>query len=154
MRGGGGAVSNGCMASSLGNITFDCANPRELSHFWADVFGYPHAAWPDDLKQQLLDGGLTEADLENKSVAEDPEGNGPRLFFQRVPEGKSVKNRVHLDVNAAPGRRSTREERQAEADRLVALGATILVDCDQNWGAWPEQHFVMQDPEGNEFCIQ
>ncbi|MCU1535082.1 MAG: hypothetical protein JWR53_1563 [Glaciihabitans sp.] len=142
------------MASSLGNITFDCANPRELSHFWADVFGYPHAEWPDDLKAELLAGGLTEDDLESRGLAEDPEGKGPRLFFQRVPEGKTAKNRMHIDVNCAPGRRSTKEERDAEAQRLVALGATIMVNFSANWGPILDEHYVMQDPEGNEFCIQ
>ncbi len=79
--------------------------------------------------------------------------SGPRFFFQRVPEGKTAKNRMHIDVRATPGRRPTPEELVAEKDRVVALGATVLVDYDDNWGPVPERHFVMQDPEGNEFCI-
>jgi catechol 2,3-dioxygenase-like lactoylglutathione lyase family enzyme len=143
----------GGMASKLGNITFDCGDPTALATFWADVFGYPHPEWPEDLRKELLDGGLNEEDLANKSAIEDPTGVGPRLFFQRVPEGKTAKNRMHVDIRATPGRRPTLDELVAEKDRVVALGATVLVDYDSNWGPVPERHFVMQDPEGNEFCI-
>ena len=76
------------MTGKIGNITFDCANPRELSHFWADVLGYPRAEWPPEMKAELLAQGLTEDDLEQRSIAEDPTGVGQRLFFQKVPEGK------------------------------------------------------------------
>jgi hypothetical protein len=83
----------------------------------------------------------------------DPTGVGPRLFFQRVPEGKVVKNRVHLDVRVGTGlvgaeRRATLE---AEGERLIALGATrvrLLVADEEN-----ESCLVMQDVEGNEFCL-
>lgn len=142
------------MTGKIGNITFDCANPRELSHFWADVLGYPRAEWPPELKAQLLAGGLPEADLELKSVAQDPTGVGQRLFFQKVPEGKTAKNRIHLDISATPGRYPTPEELDAEKDRIVALGATVVLKYDADWGGIRELHYVMQDPEGNEFCIQ
>jgi hypothetical protein len=142
------------MASKLGNITFDCADPTALSNFWADVFGYPHAEWPAPLKADLLAQGLTEEDLADRSVVEDPTGVGPRLFFQRVPEGKSAKNRMHLDIRANSERRATPDELVAEKDRIVALGATVVVEFDGSWGPFQEHHFVMQDPGGNEFCIQ
>lgn len=142
------------MASRLGNITFDCANPRELSYFWADVFGYPHAEWPPEMKQELLDNGVPEEELGNRSVAQDPTGEGPRFYFQKVPEGKTAKNRMHLDLNATPGRHATVAEVDAEAERIVALGATVVTRYDRSWGPYPEFHYVMQDPEGNEFCIQ
>jgi hypothetical protein len=141
------------MASKLGNITFDCADPTALATFWADVFGYPHPEWPEALKAEMLAGGLTEEQLSDKSAIEDPEGIGPRLFFQRVPEGKSAKNRMHIDLRATPGRRPTDDELTAEKDRIVALGAKVVVEYDDNWGPVREHHFVMQDPEGNEFCI-
>lgn len=142
------------MASKIGNIVFDCANPRALSHFWSDVLGYPRAEWPPEMKAELLAGGLTEADLDARGIAEDPDGVGARLFFQRVPEGKVVKNRVHLDINATPGRRASRDEVDAEKDRIVALGAAVIRLYDITWGPVPEYHYVMADPEGNEFCIQ
>ena len=142
------------MAAKVGNIVFDCADPRTLSHFWSDVLGYPRAEWPPEMRAELLAGGLTDEDLDNRGVAEDPEGAGPRLFFQKVPEGKVVKNRVHLDINATPGRRAGREEIDAEKDRIVGLGASVIRLYDIMWGPVPEYHYVMADPEGNEFCIQ
>ena len=141
------------MASKLGNITFDCADPTALATFWADVFGYPPPEWPAALRAELLAGGITEEQLSDKSAIEDPTGTGPRLFFQRVPEGKSVKNRMHIDVRAVPGKRATDEEMAAEKDRLIALGATLVVEYDDSWGPVREHHYVMHDPEGNEFCI-
>jgi catechol 2,3-dioxygenase-like lactoylglutathione lyase family enzyme len=142
------------VASKIGNIVFDCANPRELSHFWADVMGYPRAEYPEDMREALLSAGLTEHDLAARSIAEDPTGESPRFYFQRVPEGKVVKNRVPVDVNATPGRRASPAEVDAEVERVVALGATVLHRADSQWGPYPEYHYVMVDPEGNEFCIQ
>ncbi len=142
------------MASKLGNITFDCADPTALATFWADVFGYPRPEWPEELRAQLLASGLTDDDLANRSAVEDPDGVGPRFYFQRVPEGKTAKNRMHIDIQAVPGRHPTTEELEAEKDRIVALGATVVVNYDRLWGPVEEHHFVMQDPEGNEFCLQ
>jgi Glyoxalase-like domain len=142
------------MANKLGNITFDCADPQKLSFFWADVFGYPHGVWTDAEKADLLAQGMTEEELALKGVAEDPEGLGPRLFFQKVPEGKTAKNRMHIDLRTKVGGRATDEEFRAERDRIIALGATLVVEFNGMWGPFPEQHLVMQDPEGNEFCLQ
>ncbi|MBL8925231.1 MAG: VOC family protein, partial [Pseudonocardia sp.] len=89
-----------------------------------------------------------------RSAVEDPDGQGPRLFFQQVPEDKVAKNRVHLDVRAAPGLDG--DERmaalEAECDRLVALGATRI----RRFAPEPPMSsgfIVMADPEGNEFCL-
>ena len=116
-------------------VTFDAHDPRALSSFWRDVLGYVHpgppgvdlpegadplAAWDDFLARV----GVPE-ERATRSAIEDPDGHGPRLFFQQVPEDKVAKNRVHLDVRAAPGLQG--DERMAalevECDRLVALGA-------------------------------
>ena len=84
---------------------------------------------------------------------QDPDGVGPRLYFQRVPEAKTVKNRVHLDVRVGTG--LTGDERlavlEAEGDRLEALGArrVRLMKADEE----NESCLVMQDVEGNEFCL-
>ena len=79
---------------------------------------------------------------------------GPRIFFQRVPEPKQHKNRVHLDVNAGGPRGTPAEERRAGVDaaveRAVAIGATKLRLVEERG----ERHYVMQDMEGNEFCLQ
>ena len=84
----------------------------------------------------------------------DPDGVGPRFFFQRVPEAKVAKNRMHLDINLGGGHETPVEARKGLVDtaveRLVAIGATNLGAVDQRGEYW----VVMQDPEGNEFCIQ
>ena len=135
-------------------VTFDCADPRSLSEFWCEVLGYEipppppgHESW-DAFRETLPEHLRNSA-----SACEDPDGHGPRVFFQRVPEGKTAKNRVHLDVRAAPGLEG--EERmsalEAESERLVGLGATRL----ERHEATPMSggHIILQDPEGNEFCL-
>ncbi|WP_052866510.1 VOC family protein [Streptomyces niger] len=146
-------------------ITFDAHDPRGLSTFWSEVLGYrlpgppgvdlpegadPLAAWDDFLACI----GVPEEQRNTKSAIEDPEGHGPRVFFQQVPEGKVAKNRVHLDVRAAPGLQG--EERmaalEAECDRLVALGAE-RVRREEPAPPLSAGFIVMTDPEGNEFCL-
>jgi hypothetical protein len=146
-------------------ITFDAHDPRVLSTFWRDVLGYVHPGPPgvpvpegaDPLAawDGYLEGiGVPRDQWNTRSAIEDPDGAGPRLFFAQVPEGKSAKNRVHLDVRAAPGLQG--DERmaalEAECERLVALGATRL----RRYEPAPPLgfgHIVMADPEGNEFCL-
>ena len=98
---------------------------------------------------------MPEEQRNTRSAIEDPDGHGPRLFFQQVPEDKAAKNRVHLDVRAAPGLRG--QERMAaletECDRLVALGAT-RVRRDEPAPPMSAGFIVMADPEGNEFCLE
>ena len=146
-------------------VTFDAADPRALATFWRDVLGYVHpgppgvtlsesadplAAW-DDFLQRI---GVPQSQWNTRSALEDPDGHGPRLFFQQVAEGKVSKNRVHLDVRAAPGLHG--DERMAalewECQRLVALGATRLCRYEPD-PPMSAGHIVMADPEGNEFCL-
>ncbi|WP_053203208.1 VOC family protein [Jiangella muralis] len=115
-------------------VTFDCAEPERVAAFWCEVLGY-----------------VTPP--EYKNVAIDPTGVGPRLYFQRVPEGKVVKNRVHLCVRVGTG--LVGDERlaalEAECARLIPLGASrfqLLLADEEN-----ESCLVMQDVEGNEFCL-
>jgi len=136
-------------------VTVDCADPRALSLFWNAVLGYQLPPPPPGFDSWDDFAASLPAEQRNSaSASEDPSGAGPRLFFQRVPEAKSVKNRLHLDVRAAPG--LTGEERmtalEAEADRLVGLGARRRERHDPAppMGAG---HLVMSDPEGNEFCL-
>jgi catechol 2,3-dioxygenase-like lactoylglutathione lyase family enzyme len=140
----------------LGNIVFYADDPDALAAFWAQVFGYPQARFEGRLKEQLLANGLTESDLAMRGLAEDPEGVGPRLFFHHAdgPKPDGVRNRLHLDIQATPGRRPSPEELDAEKDRLVALGATVVRLVHQQWGPWPEHYYQLRDPEGNEFCLQ
>ena len=98
--------------------------------------------------------GVPEEQRNSRSAIEDPDGQGPRLFFQQVPEDKVAKNRVHLDVRAAPGLEG--EERMAaleqECERLVALGAARVRRNEPN-PPMSAGYIVMTDPEGNEFCL-
>ena len=146
-------------------VTFDAHDPRALSTFWRDVLGYVHpappgvelpegadplAAWDDF----LAGVGVPEDQRNSRSAIEDPDGNGPRVFFQQVPEDKVVKNRVHLDVRVAPDLQG--DERmaalEAECDRLVARGATRLRRVEPQ-PPMETGFIVMADPEGNEFCL-
>jgi catechol 2,3-dioxygenase-like lactoylglutathione lyase family enzyme len=138
-------------------VTFDCGDPAALAGFWCDVLGYVVQAPPpgfDSWEQALEAFGVPPERRNDASAAVDPEGVGPRLFFQRVPEGKTAKNRMHLDVRAAPGLEG--EERmaalEARSDELVALGAT-RVERHEPAPPMAGGHIVMQDPEGNEFCL-
>lgn len=143
------------MAGRLGNITFYADDPRRLAHFWAAVFGYPAADWEEPLKSELLAHGLAEADLAKRGLAKPGEGqDGPRIFFHHADSPKSTRNRLHLDIQATPGRAPSRDELEAEKDRLVALGATVVRLVEQDWGPWPEIYYQLRDPEGNEFCLQ
>jgi len=138
-------------------VTVDCARPGVLAAFWCEVLGYRIDPPPPgfDTWDAALDAwGVPEADRDSRSAASDPAGVGPRLFFQRVPEDKQTKNRLHLDVRVAPG--LTGEERmaalEADHDRLVPLGAQRVRRVDPD-GATEAGFIVMLDPEGNEFCL-
>lgn len=146
-------------------VTFDARDPRALSLFWREVLGYVHPAPPGVELTQGLDAlaawdeflervGVPEQEWNARSALEDPEGRGPRLFFQRVPEDKVAKNRLHLDVRAAPGLAG--QERmaalEAECERLVGLGAVRARRFEPE-PPWSEGFIVMADPEGNEFCL-
>jgi hypothetical protein len=138
-------------------ITFDSADPAALAQFWAEVLGYRLQPPPDgfDTWPAALEAFGVPADQWNSRSAILPiNGDGPRVFFQRVPEGKTAKNRVHLDVRVAGS--ATGEQRmelfELEAARLVGLGATRAYRVEP---APPlEVGFIsMLDPEGNEFCL-
>jgi catechol 2,3-dioxygenase-like lactoylglutathione lyase family enzyme len=128
-----------------------------LAAFWAEALGYHLQDPPEGFEswEQALEAmGVPPESRNDASAVLDPDGSRPRLFFQRVPERKQVKNRVHLDVRAAPGLEGDARMAalEAEAERLVSLGATRL----QRYEPAPPLgagHIVMADPEGNEFCL-
>jgi len=113
------------VASTVDSLMFDCADPRTVAEFWCAVLGYD----------------LVEIDEEGADIR-DPSGRGWDLFFQVVPEGKSVKNRLHLDLRPP-------ESMAREVERVKALGATELRFVEEGGSFWT----VMLDPEGNEFCV-
>jgi catechol 2,3-dioxygenase-like lactoylglutathione lyase family enzyme len=138
-------------------VTFDCADPAALAAFWAEVLGYQLQPPPrgfDSWEHALDTWGVPEDQRNSRSALVGPDDTRPRLFFQRVPEGKAAKNRVHLDVRAAPGLEG--EDRmtalEAEAEHLVSLGATRVRRFEPG-EEMSNGFLVMQDPEGNEFCL-
>jgi hypothetical protein len=143
-------------------LTIDCNDPSVLTRFWALALGYVVEAPPagfDSWNAYLRSIGVPQEELDDAVDAADslvdPDGVGPRIFFQLVPEGKVVKNRLHLDLEAGGGRSvalQTRRERvQARGTELVSAGATRLrVLSTPGLDHYGE---VFTDPEGNEFCI-
>lgn len=133
-------------------IAVDCAHPHDLVRFWAEAMHYDIEDHHDGVLQ-AVDAGMATLDdtleIDGRRVwrtaaaCHDPGGAKPRLLFQQVPEPKTTKNRVHLDLHVPPG------EREAEVERLVGLGATRLWDGSQGPFTW----VTMADPEGNEFCV-
>ncbi|MEU1793859.1 VOC family protein [Streptomyces californicus] len=142
-------------------LVIDSADPHAQAGFWAEALGYVVEDNSPLIERLLSAGAVPEAatthahgrrawrDLAAARHPDDPydevsgTGHGRRLLFQRVPEPKTGKNRLHIDVHSAPGRRD------AEAERLVALGAQEGRTFDEQGGSW----VVMTDPEGNEFCL-
>jgi len=140
-------------------IVFDCADPGRQAAFWAEALHYRAAQEPpagfaswDDWAR---DEGIPEERWNDFAAVLDPDGAGPRIFFQKVPEGKVAKNRMHLDLNVSGERGVSVEERRrrigAEVARLKALGATDERGAIEERG---EYWVRMNDPEGNEFCVQ
>jgi catechol 2,3-dioxygenase-like lactoylglutathione lyase family enzyme len=137
-------------------LTFDCADPAALAAFWAEVLGYvvqPPPPGFDSWDQALDAWGVPAEHRNDRSALVDPDERGPRVFLQKVSEGKTAKNRLHLDVRAAPGLEG--DERmaalEAECGRLVFLGAARVERFEPD--GMDSGHIVMQDPEGNEFCL-
>ncbi|MEU2611929.1 VOC family protein [Micromonospora sp. NPDC007271] len=142
-------------------MTIDCRDPGRLVGFWAEALRYRpqpapagHATWRD----WYLSVGVPADELGDGDCAdrlEDPTGAGPRIWFQPVPEPKSVKNRLHIDLKVGGGREVPLPERRARVDaevaRLVPLGARVLGTMDDSANG----HYAVQlaDPEGNEFCV-
>jgi catechol 2,3-dioxygenase-like lactoylglutathione lyase family enzyme len=139
-------------------VSFDCSDPGALAAFWAEALGYRLDSPPQgfDSWDEALDAwGVPEDHRNDASALVDPDGAGPRLWFQRVPEGKTAKNRVHVDVRAAPGLEGEARMAalEAEADRLVGLGARRGRRFEPD-GVTSSGFIVMADPEGNEFCVE
>ena len=145
------------MATSV-QIVFDCADPASQARFWAEALHYripdPPGGFPtwDDWARSE---GIPEERWNDARALEDPDAAGPRVFFQRVPEAKVAKNRMHIDLNVSGGPGAKPEDRRARIDaevaRLKGLGATDERGSKEERG----QYWVrMNDPEGNEFCVQ
>ena len=117
------------MACRFTELVIDCHDHDRLGRFWEEVLGYTETErsdGPDDWYVELTG----------------PPGAGPTILLLRTPDTKTVKNRLHLDVNA------TDRDQDAEVERIIGLGAT-RVDIGQGERSW----VVLADPEGNEFCV-
>jgi hypothetical protein len=120
------------------DVVFDSRHPASLARFWASVLeGYEVAPYDQAELDRLHAAGIDDPEDDPTVLVEAPPGGSARLWFQRVPESKLVKNRVHLDLTCA--------DVGAEAERLTGLGARVL--------ARQEQWVTMADPEGNEFDV-
>jgi hypothetical protein len=134
-------------------IAIDCSAPHVLADWWAEVLGWDVEAQDEAFITRMVEGGYaTETDTARHKGAlvwrqgaaiVSPEPGRPRVLFQEVPEPKSGKNRMHLDVRVGL------EQQEAEVSRLLGMGATELWRGSQG----PSQWVTMADPEGNEFCV-
>ena len=137
---------------SLGlQVAIDCHDVHGLCRFWADVMGYDVEHHDAQIRQLIEAGHATSADTveldgelwwATAAACRDPGGSGARLLFQQVPEEKTIKNRVHLDVHAG-------DRRDAVIEWCLANGATRLWEGRQGPYTW----VTLADPEGNEFCV-
>jgi catechol 2,3-dioxygenase-like lactoylglutathione lyase family enzyme len=131
------------------DVTMDCANAPRQAAFWKLALGYRDAPPPsgfDSTEAWLASVGVPEEEWGDGAWLVDPDGAAPRLCLLTVPEGKTAKNRLHLDVRVGPDWAAV----LAFAERLTAAGASVLRQDDLN-GA--PHHLVCADPEGNEFCL-
>lgn len=145
-------VPAGTMSPMRTQVTFDCADPHAQAAFWAQVLGTTVEDHADLVDKLVADGHMPEEDrivvdgrsaFRDVAACRDLSGVEPRMYFQRVPEGKVAKNRVHLDVHVEP------EQKAAEVERLSGLGARLLSTHDDRGPLT----YVLADPEGNEFCL-
>ena len=134
-------------------VTFDSATPHDLADWWAETLGWQREPSDEEfIRSMVAQGHAAEADtmrhrgelvwVDGAAILR-PDGTGPRVLFQRVPEPKTVKNRVHLDVRVGV------DQVAAEVERLTARGATVLHEGRQGPHTW----VTLADPDGNELCV-
>jgi len=138
-------------------LTFDCAHPGKLAEFWALALDYEQPAPPEGFAswpEWLTSMDVPEDEWDDGAYLSDPAGRKPTLSFLKVPEGKVVKNRLHIDVKAGGGRQTPWDVRWPKVldmvERLKAAGATEVRVHDVDGRS---DHVEMTDPEGNEFCV-
>jgi hypothetical protein len=134
-------------------VVVDSADPHTQADWWAEALGWPVEPQDESFIRRMIEiGAATEADTlthrgalvwRTGAAITSPDPGRPRVLFQSVPEAKTVKNRLHLDVRVGA------DGREAEVQRLVRLGATELWRGSQG----PFEWVTLADPEGNEFCV-
>lgn len=122
----------------LADIVFDCEHSASLARWWAAALdGYRVAPYDEAELERLRAQGVFDPEHDPNVLVEPESGEGPRYWFQQVPERKEGKNRLHLDLRA--------DDLEGEAHRFIAMGATELYRLGSN--------VTLSDPEGNEFCL-
>lgn len=129
--------------TSIGNITFACEDPTALAEFWAATLDYVMEELPPELEAAWRDAGR---DPNAAAAIVDPDDKGPRLFFKKMNKTETDSMPIHLDLNTT--------DREATVRRLVELGAKKRETKSQQTGPLTETWTVMEDPEGNGFCVQ
>jgi Glyoxalase-like domain len=137
------ATGVGSPRVKIDSIVFDCIDAAPLARFWSAALGWSVAPYDEDELARLRNEGVTDPEDDPSVLVEPPEDSDlPTLFFTEVPEDKMVKNRVHLDLVADTAI-------EDDVERLRGLGATLRNWAEEGGSVWA----VMQDPEGNEFCV-
>ncbi|CAN5265020.1 hypothetical protein BH18ACT12_BH18ACT12_02050 [soil metagenome] len=126
----------------IGNVTFSCAEPRELGRFWAEALGWPEEEVDESFLQALRDGGMDEREFEAFYVTRNPDGSRPRFLFQRREKSRPESYPIHLDFRA--------DDRDGEITRLTNAGATVVETRSSSAHTWT----VRRDPDGNPFCVE
>ncbi|MEQ4304347.1 VOC family protein [Plantactinospora sp. B6F1] len=125
--------------AELHDVVVDCEHPAAQARFWAAALnGYRVAPYDEAELKRLRENGIDDPEDDPSVLVESDPGVRPRFWFQLVPEKKTTKNRVHVDLRA--------DDRAAEVARLVGLGASVISEFD----VWT----LLADPEGNEFCVR
>ncbi|HEX2909243.1 MAG TPA: VOC family protein [Chloroflexia bacterium] len=138
-------------------VTFDCLDPDKMATFWAIALGYKKPGPPEgyrDWPEYLAEEGISEKLCNSATGIIDPEGIRPTIYFQKVHALEHIKNHLHLDLHVSGGQQIMPEIRKQQienaATRLEAIGASKVRDMEAGEEFW----IVMNDPEGNEFCLQ
>ena len=125
----------------IGNVTFSCAEPRELGRFWANALGWPDEELDEDFLQRFRDAGVDERQVMSFYLVRQPNGGRPRFLFQEREKSRPESYPIHLDFES--------DDREAEIERLTAAGASVV----ETKVGTTLTFTVMRDPEGNPFCV-
>jgi predicted enzyme related to lactoylglutathione lyase len=126
----------------IGNVTFACAEPRRLGPFWASALGWAQEEIDESFINRLLEAGMDERETETYYVARETPTSPPRFLFQRREKSRPESYPIHLDFGT--------DDREAEIERLMALGATVQQTKSDDERTWT----IMRDPEANPFCVE
>ena len=125
----------------ISNVTFACAEPRELGRFWANALGWPDEDMDEGFLQRFRDAGVDERQVTSFHLLRQPEGRRPRFLFQRREKSRPESHPIHLDFGT--------DDREAEIERLTSAGASVV----ETKVGTNITFTVMRDPEGNPFCV-